>query len=87
MNENNPEHAGASALIQKGKASAATFRKLVRNMSRDVMPSIDNYRTSYQRQTSVRPSLHELCNPEAAVANEEVLLGDLNDVTSLSALI
>ncbi|XP_057373614.1 bumetanide-sensitive sodium-(potassium)-chloride cotransporter-like isoform X1 [Daphnia carinata] len=79
----NPEHAGTSAFIQKGIASAASFRKLVRNMSRDVMPSIDNYRLSYQRQTSARPSLHELCNPEAAVVNEEVLLDDLNDTPTV----
>lgn len=63
-------------------ASGVSLRKLVRNMSRDVIPNIDNYRMSYQRQTSARPSLHELCNPMAAVASEQVELHELSQVMS-----
>ncbi len=81
-NGNSLEHAaaGSPTLIQKGKASAASLRQLVRNMSRDVMPNIDNYRMSYQRQTAARPSLHELCSPTTPVVNEEVLLRDFSEV-------
>ena len=65
--------AGPPTLIQKGRASAASFRQLVRNMSRDVIPTIDNYRTTYQQRcASARPSLHELCSPTTPVVNEEL---------------
>ncbi|EFX68340.1 hypothetical protein DAPPUDRAFT_260274 [Daphnia pulex] len=81
-NGSNLEHAAAGppTLIQKGKASAASLRQLVRNMSRDVIPNIDNYRTTYQRQTATRPSLRELCSPTTPVVNEEVLLRDFSEV-------
>jgi hypothetical protein len=80
-NGSNLDHAavGPPTLIQKGKSSAASLRQLVRNMSRDVIPNIDNYRTTYQRQTATRPSLHELCSPTTPV-NEEVLLRDFSEV-------
>ena len=48
------------------KRKPSTLRRIVRNISRDVIPSIDNYRMRYQIQTpNSRPSLHELCNPQA----------------------
>ena len=70
--------AGPSTLIQKGRASAASFRQLVRNMSRDVIPNIDNYRMAFQSQKTARPSLHELCSPTTPEVNEE--MRDFNEV-------
>ncbi len=52
------------------KKGASVLRKLVRNMSRDVIPHIDNYRMRYQMQTQNRPSLHELCNPQDNLQTE-----------------
>jgi solute carrier family 12 sodium/potassium/chloride transporter 2 len=77
---------GASVLIQKGRASASSFRQLMRNVSRDVIPSIDNYRISYQKQTSIRPSLQDLCNPlpSQPSVNEEIMMQDFGEVNILS---
>lgn len=70
-------------MIQKGRASAASFRQLMRNVSRDVIPSIENYRISYQKKSSIRPSLQDLCNPlpSYGVRNEEVLIQKLSEVS------
>ncbi|EFX69669.1 hypothetical protein DAPPUDRAFT_258185 [Daphnia pulex] len=87
MNKRNSlEYLGPSALIQKGRASAASFRQLLRNVSRDVIPSIENYRISYQKQTSVRPTLQDLCNPlpSSAVANEQVVIQNLSETPTES---
>ena len=61
---------------RKGSVSTVTSSQdRSRKMSRDVIPSIEHYRTQHsqqQVQTTVnrRPTMHELCNP----ANEEVLM-------------
>ncbi|XP_046651527.1 bumetanide-sensitive sodium-(potassium)-chloride cotransporter-like isoform X2 [Daphnia pulicaria] len=83
---NSLEYLGASVLIQKGRASAASFRQLMRNVSRDVIPSIDNYRISYQKQTSIRPSLQDLCNPlpSQPSVNEEIMIQDFGETPTES---
>lgn len=70
-------------MIQKGRASAASFRQLMRNVSRDVIPNIDNYKISYQKQTSMRPTLQDLCDPSSSTVNEEISLEGFNEVDFL----
>nr|CAH0112221.1 unnamed protein product [Daphnia galeata] len=62
---------------RKGSVSTVTSSQdRSRKMSRDVIPSIEHYRTQHsqqQVQTTVRrPTMHELCNP----ANEETTIDD-----------
>jgi hypothetical protein len=79
------------------KASVATInsqgQERCRKMSRDVVPTIDNYRTMHQHQAqnmglARRPTMHELCNPTSTVAvNEEAMQQDSNEVFRLYKLI
>lgn len=72
------------------KASVATInsqgQERCRKMSRDVVPTLDNYRSIHQHQAqnmnllARRPTMHELCNPTTVAMNEETLLQDLNKV-------
>ncbi len=67
---------------RKGSVATVASHDRNRKMSRDVIPSIEHYRTqpTQQVQTTVRrPTMHELCNP----ANEEVQLQNTNEVQQL----
>ncbi|XP_046651512.1 solute carrier family 12 member 3-like isoform X1 [Daphnia pulicaria] len=65
---------------RKGSVATVSSHDRNRKMSRDVIPSIEHYRTqpTQQVQTTVRrPTMNELCNP----ANEEVQLQHTNETT------
>lgn len=81
-----------SRINSNRKASVATIgsqgQERSRKMSRDVVPTIDNYRTTQQQHQAQtmgllarRPTMNELCNPSTDVAvNEEIVQQDLNEV-------
>jgi hypothetical protein len=70
---------------RKGSVATVSSHDRNRKMSRDVIPSIEHYRTqpTQQVQTTVRrPTMNELCNP----ANEEVQLQNTNEVQQLDII-
>ncbi|XP_046450809.1 solute carrier family 12 member 3-like [Daphnia pulex] len=83
-----------SQINSNRKASVATIgsqgQERSRKMSRDVVPTIDNYRTIQQHQAQTmgllmarRPTMNELCNPSTDVAvSEEIVQQDLNETQS-----
>lgn len=67
-------------MIRKGIIATTHSQGQERNrkMSRDVIPSIEHYRSHPQVQTTVRrPTMHELCNQ----ISEEVSLHEFDEVT------
>ncbi len=87
-----------SQINSNRKASVATIgsqgQERSRKMSRDVVPTIDNYRTIQQHQAQTmgllmarRPTMNELCNPSTDVAlSEEIVQQDLNEVIWRNAI-
>lgn len=61
-NRRNSQELVASISGRKGSDVTLVSNDRTRKMSHDVTPNIDNYRSRYQVQATVRPTIHEVYN-------------------------